>query len=290
MTDAPVTQERADDQVLADFWAELRADFPADEIEKLPKPVKGKDENKGRCAADISGGHYSADGWYCGGWHARAVHLDYVGHAGITMRLNEVCGPDGWYLRPFTLDERALPAITGKTFWAVLSIRDPLGVWTEKTDLAENFYSNQEAWGDALRRCAMRFGIGTYLWSKSEKAAASRINTEQAQEATPPKDEERTDNEHTKALIERITGLDKDSRKELIVEFNKAGFPEAKALSPEQAAVVNGWIDDLEQKAGRQAAEERLGAKEVDSGKTDPSTTEAQQSADAVAQAQSTGA
>lgn len=148
----------------ADAWAALAAPFPLDWIEKLPKPVKRNDDNRGRCEA---GSYYSADGHACGGYHSRSVHLDYVGHAGITMRLNAVVGPGGWTLEPLATTDDGVPAVPRSgEFWCRLTV---LGV--SKVDLAANYSSTQEAWGDALRRCAMRFGIGTYLWAKSEYAA-----------------------------------------------------------------------------------------------------------------------
>lgn len=148
----------------AELWAKLAAPFDASQIEKLPKNVRAKDEDRGTCAR---GSRYSADGHYCGKYHARAVHLDYVGHGGITMRLNDVLGPEGWDFQPYAVTADGLPVITQSMFYAKLTI---LGV--TKWDMAANFNGPQEAYGDALRRCAMRFGIGTYLWSKSEAAAA----------------------------------------------------------------------------------------------------------------------
>lgn len=162
MTEQPDTE---------DVWARLRAPFDTSWIEKLPKPLQRNDDNKGRCQAETpangrGGPFYSADGYYCGGWHARSVHLDYIGHAGITMRLNDVVGPAGWDLEPVATTDDGLPLMRGGEFWARLTILD-----VSKVDLAANYNSTQEAWGDALRRTAMRFGIGTYLWAKSEFAA-----------------------------------------------------------------------------------------------------------------------
>lgn len=153
----------------AETWAALTASFPDDWVERLPRPVRSGDNEKGRCE---EGAWFSADGHYCGGWHARSVHLSYVGHAGITMRLNSILGPGGWEFHPFALGADDLPLI-GRQFYARLTI---MGVthW----DLADNFSGPQEAYGDALRRCAMRFGIGTYLWSKSDHALnVARANT-----------------------------------------------------------------------------------------------------------------
>ncbi len=83
----------------------LSKPFAQDEIEKLPKQVRKNDEERGKCE---QGSRYSADGFYCGGWHARSMHLDYVGHAGgITDRLNAV--DPLWHWEPFASHLRALP-------------------------------------------------------------------------------------------------------------------------------------------------------------------------------------
>jgi hypothetical protein len=158
-------------------WLSLTARFQPDEIEKLPKPLQ-RDGVKARCQ---QGTDASADGHHCGGWHSRAVHLDYVGHAGITTRLNEALGQEGWTFEPYAHDEFGLPLIRGGQFWGRLTLHR-MGMRpadgsprldVSKVDVAESFNSTQEAWGDCLRRCAMRFGIGTYLWSKSERAQAA---------------------------------------------------------------------------------------------------------------------
>lgn len=148
----------------AEIWTALTRPFAPEDIEKLPKNMKRDDQDRGTCQ---KGSRYSADGYYCGKYHARAIHLDYVGHAGITMRLNDVVGQEGWSFAPYALTPEGLPIISQSVFYARLTI---LGV--EKWDMAANFNGPQEAYGDALRRCAMRFGIGTYLWSKSDSAAA----------------------------------------------------------------------------------------------------------------------
>lgn len=161
MTEQPETTPTT--TVDPSVWEKLAAPFDVSWVEKLPKQVRRDDQDKSRCE---QGSYASADGHYCGGWHARSVHLDYIGHAGITMRLNDVVGPGGWTLEPVAVTPEGLPLMARGEFWARLTI---LGV--SHVDLAANFNSTQEAWGDALRRTAMRFGIGTYLWAKSEYAA-----------------------------------------------------------------------------------------------------------------------
>lgn len=152
-------------------WAELTKPFPVEWIEKLPKQLRRGDEDRGRCT---TGSRYTADGHTCNGYHARAVHLDYVGHAGITMRLNDAVGPENWSWEPMALDSDGMPIMGRSEFWIRLTI---LGV--TKYGVGDDFNgSAKQAIGDALRNAAMRFGIGTYLWSKSEAAHALAANAD----------------------------------------------------------------------------------------------------------------
>jgi hypothetical protein len=180
----PLRRALSISQVLADrnpLWNLLMEPFPQSDLERLPKPVKRNDDNRGRC--DEQHAYYSADGYYCGGWHARSVHLTYVGHAGITMRLNNVLGPGGWTFEPYALDNRGLPGMDG-LFYGRLTITLPGEEPVTKWDVAADFKGPQEAYGDCLRRCAMRFGIGTYLWSKSDTAIAMGEATDERQPGT----------------------------------------------------------------------------------------------------------
>lgn len=235
MADDTNTPPTPPELVEAETWAALTAPFPEDWVEKLPKPVKGKDEDRGRCQ---EGARYSADGHYCGGWHARAVHLDYVGHAGITMRLNDVLGPAGWDFQPFALDGDAMPVIGRAEFWAKLTI---LGV--TKWELAANFAGPQEAIGDALRRCAMRFGIGTYLWSKSDHA----FNLAKTQEPEP-EPESRAVPEHVERAHVLIQGLSQEERDNLIPwwdsETTKGNLPDKRNIPALTVAQV-GWLEEV---------------------------------------------
>lgn len=164
-----------------DVWTQLSAPFPPDQIEKLPKVLRRDDQDKGRCNND----RYSADGHYCGGYHARAMHLDYVGHAGITMRLNEVVGPDGWSWEPMATDSDGLPVMSTE-FWIKLTVN---GV--TKYGVGDDFgRSSKQAIGDALRNAAMRFGIATYLWSKSDAALAMKRATDDVEPAPAPQAQE----------------------------------------------------------------------------------------------------
>ena len=147
--------------------AMLRKPFSPDEIEKLPKYIGRKVNGKipkeayGNCPE-------------CGKRHPLpAIHLDYVGHAGITDRLNDV-DPE-WQWEPLAFDQFGLPLYDQNG-----------GLWIRLTVLGVTRYGYGDAQGkvgpnavkeiigDAIRNAAMRFGVATYLWSKSEKAEHMR--------------------------------------------------------------------------------------------------------------------
>jgi hypothetical protein len=167
-----------------EFWATLTRPFADDEIELLPKPFS-KDSTRGTCTQP------DRNGESCGGYHGLpAVHLSYVGHAGITTRLNEVCGPDGWNWEPFTLDPSGLPGVLNGGLWIRLSITPPSGTPVVKIgygDAPGKSNPTKELIGDALRNAAMRFGVGTYLWSKSDRAKGLLARGDAAS-ATPAQD------------------------------------------------------------------------------------------------------
>lgn len=193
---------RLDEDAIKERFARLRAPFEADELERKPKALSRNDQDKGRCEDTPAGRQYSADGHYCGGWHARAIHLDYVGHAGLTMRLLDVDPFWSWSFMHVEFPQWAqdLIAEAGRRGeWDVvhdLTARygAPLqrdgGVWIRLTILgvtrtgfgdAEGKVGPnavKELIGDALRNAAMRFGVATYLWSKSDRALSLRDVTE----------------------------------------------------------------------------------------------------------------
>jgi hypothetical protein len=97
------------------------------------------------------------------------THLDFVGHADITRILIEV--DPMWNWRPAAFTDDGEPQISVRNgyarMWAYLCVhgKELLCVGTcdaGKQDL------EKELVGDMLRNGAMRFGICTGLWSKSE--------------------------------------------------------------------------------------------------------------------------
>lgn len=158
----------------------LRADFPADEIGKLPK---------GTCKAcrDLARSYRACESHsfvrrcdVCGGSHSSAsIHLDYVGHADLTARLLEV--DPYWTWQPFTSDEIVAlpPALREAGLWinlTVLGVTRP-GFGDAQGKTGPN--AVKEMIGDALRNAGMRFGIALDLWAKGDRTWAK------AEDATP---------------------------------------------------------------------------------------------------------
>lgn len=265
-TGKAAAQEDAQEAVEAprSVWEALAAPFPQEDLERLPKPLSRDDRNKGRCE-DLGDrpNPYSADGFYCGGWHARSVHLTYVGHAGITTRLNQVLTPGGWQFGPLAQTQEGLPFMARGEFWATLTIKDPdTGEAVSKTDLAANFNSTQEAWGDALRRCAMRFGVGTYLWSKSEAAHAQaqyaeplpeQPPAEQRSQAQPPQQQPEAQSQaapalkpHQAILQDRLGALGPDATAEIRAWWGEQNLPFLKDMDEWEAQAVMTYLDERE--------------------------------------------
>jgi hypothetical protein len=158
--------------------------FEQDEIEKLPKQVSKNDDTKYGCRP---GTQASADGYHCGGYHARSMHLDYIGHAGITDRLNQV--DPQWTWEPMGFTPAGTPLMSDNGMWGRMTV---LGVTRiGYGDPGRNSGPNaiKETIGDFIRNAAMRFGVGTYLWSKSESALAKKRGEEAANEEPQRRDE-----------------------------------------------------------------------------------------------------
>lgn len=262
-------EKREEERAAMTIWERLAEPFPQADLERLPKTLRRDDQDRGRCDAS-TGTRYTADGFHCGGYHARAVHLDYVGHAGITTRLNEVLTPGGWDFKPMAYTADSLPLMARDQFWGQLTIwdvTDPTSQPVTKTDLAANYNGPQEAWGDALRRCAMRFGVGTYLWSKSEAAAekaktadpepeASPREERQAQEAPPA--EKAPDitpqAERVAELLRTSTQEEKDNLRAWWTQAAEQGamppMDAWQAITPHQVGMVEGALAQIREAMG----------------------------------------
>ena len=168
-----------------DPWARLRAPFPASQIEWLPRPLRSGDTDRGWCRP---GSPYTADQRACGGLHARSIHLAYVGHAGVTQRLLDV--DPTWTWQPVALDDDGLPRLTrDQLLWIRLTVLGVTRLGVGDARVASTRPPGdmmKERIGDALRNAALRFGVGTYLWSKSEESQLLRAGGELPEPAPPP--------------------------------------------------------------------------------------------------------
>lgn len=157
-----------------DKWKLLQAPFPRDQVEMLAKYTGKKEQleqSKRECKV-------------CGGWHGHpAVHLDYIGHAGITMRLNEV--DPSWSWEPMSLDADGLPKFSQHGLWIRLTILGKTMIGFGDAQGKDGPNAIKEIIGDAIRNAAMRFGVGTYLWSKSEAAQKLREGEEPDNDPAP---------------------------------------------------------------------------------------------------------
>lgn len=232
------------------LYNKLAEPFPKDQIEKLPKPIVGKDRNGQRppryqCK---QGTQASADGYFCGGYHARAIHLDYVGHAGITERLNSV--DPFWNIDFKKYDEKGVPVIDYANGVAYFTLT-VLGI--SRTCIGDaggkklDGNGHKEMFGDAIRNGAMRFGVATYLWSKSEKAQQLREFPEgHTAEAVPARNwQQLYQQAHSQGAQSFMNFLNwaetqEDAPKEMIQQGRKIiEEAKAKAEAPIEGEIVN---------------------------------------------------
>lgn len=144
-----------------DMLNRLREPFPANEVERLPRPTwKGAwdDGRKAKCKE-------------CGGYHVleNTIHLDYIGHAGVTRRLLEV--DPLWTWEPLAYDENGLPKFDGfGGLWIRLTVCGVTRLgYGDAVGKGGSTTAVKEVIGDALRNAAMRFGVALDLWSKIDR-------------------------------------------------------------------------------------------------------------------------
>jgi hypothetical protein len=157
--DDVITQDEIDD-INADL-RELQKPFAPEEVEKLPKPMwKGAwdNERKGKCDE-------------CGGYHclSNTIHLDYIGHAGVTRRLLEV--DPLWDWEPLAMDEDGLPRFDRfGGLWIKLRVCGVTRLgYGDAAGKSPGTTAVKEIIGDAIRNAAMRFGVALDLWSKLDR-------------------------------------------------------------------------------------------------------------------------
>ena len=163
----------------AELFEKLRRPFAPDELELKPQQVQKGQQPKGKCIEGNRQPNVSADGAYCGGYHAWSIHLDYVGHAGIRDRLTEV--DPAWHWEPAAKDQHGLPLMFNGGMWGYLTVLGVSKLGYGDAQGKEGHNANKEIIGDFLRNAAMSFGVGTYLWSKSESAAKKKLGDAEEQ-------------------------------------------------------------------------------------------------------------
>lgn len=161
-----------DDETLKTKLKELAAPFPEQAIGKLPRiTCKDCSDKKVQCQK-----HSKQKCNDCGNWiTTQHIHLDYVGHAWVTDRLNEVDPLWNWEPVPNPA-ELGLP-VTAGCFWIQLTV---LGVSRYGVGDAEGKNGAdaiKQMIGDALRNAAMRFGVALDLWKKDRHASTSTGST-----------------------------------------------------------------------------------------------------------------
>jgi hypothetical protein len=92
----------------------------------------------------------------------------YVEHSDVTQRLLEVVGPFGWTLVREVYDDGRLVGVVGRMTVEV----DGREVTVEEAGDVEdqgghkhNGARLKDASSDAIKRCAMRLGLGLHLWA-----------------------------------------------------------------------------------------------------------------------------
>jgi hypothetical protein len=230
-------------------WKALAAPFDPDQIELKPQALSKDDRDRHACKA---GTQASADGIYCSGYHVRAVHLHYVGHAGITARLDEV--DPHWNWEPMARTDKGLPLIDNGILWIYLTVLGVTRIGLGDAGGRTGPQAAKEIVGDAIRNGAMRFGVAVYLWSKSKHAAelAAGVNDDEPtqDEATPDESAGREDSQqHAPGHAAQLTQIaillnqkrgarsPQAKHAELSTRFNRK-IESAKELTPAEVKLL----------------------------------------------------
>lgn len=130
--------------------------------------------------------------------------LDYVGHAEITLILIAV--DPGWNWEPLAYDDRGRPLIDledGRlVLWGRLTLHGK-SIICVGTCEARKGDPEKELIGDLLRNGALRFGIGTKLWSKTDDAPTRPASRPAPSSADP----ERSSTPPSKAQLGKLAAL-----------------------------------------------------------------------------------
>lgn len=158
--------------------AKLREPFPAEAVEKLPRPKwKGAWEDKRASHCNVCHGYHVAE---------NSIHLDYIGHAATTNRLLEVDPLWSWEPLAFTPD--GLPRFDNQNgLWIKLTVCGVTRLGYGHAGSKNGGDAVKEVIGDAIRNAAMRFGVALDLWSKSDLHADRNLGDGESRNKPAPK-------------------------------------------------------------------------------------------------------
>jgi len=221
------------------------ANPPANMIAKLPRYTGPRDTPKNQRKRENC--------HICHGYHEMpSIHLDYMGHADVTLALIDT--DPMWTWEPCAYDETGAPQIAHMNgrlvLWGWLELHGVrrLAVGTcddTKTD------PEKELVGDLLRNGAMRFGIGTALWSKADAHDEPPTNPEKkpSKPATKPSENGGpTDGYVESAVLKlRCNALSPTQKTELLNRWPlKLKKPIPDMIPPSVAAELERLLDSIE--------------------------------------------
>ncbi len=138
----------------------LREPFLENQIGKLPKPTKKREEMDKIPKASCS---------ICKGYHATSniIHLDFVGHAALTDRLLDA--DLAWNWEPLSFGPEGLPVLDKDGgLWIKLTVDGVTRLGYGDAQGKSGGDAMKERIGDALRNAGMRFGAALDLWHKGD--------------------------------------------------------------------------------------------------------------------------
>lgn len=166
-----------------EMLARLVAPFPEEAVGKKPVITCPACRDSKTKACDK---HPKAKCRRCGNYITpKHDHLDFVGHAYVTERLNQVDPEWGW--EPVAFDERGLPAFTTDgCLWIRLVIGGKARLGVGDAQGKRGGDALKEAIGDAIRNAAMRFGVALEYWKKDRAATPAEEPPARTQPEPPP--------------------------------------------------------------------------------------------------------
>jgi len=250
MTDPQVAETRRDKlRNAADTWANP----PANVVVYLPRYSGPRDtpkDKRKRGTCEI-----------CHGYHEMpATHFPYMGHADVTLALIDI--DPAWSWEPCSYDETGSPQIVAKNgrliLWGWLTIHGVRRLAVGTCDSTKN-EPEKELVGDLLRNGAMRFGVGTALWSKAEihdqedeldtpAPAPAPAETPRKQTGTAATKTNPTDNYVESAVLKlRCNKLNAEQQKTLLERWPlNLTKPMHDRIPPNLAAQLERVLDEIE--------------------------------------------